>query len=68
MDHQTVSAAQSLEGLGHLVQENLFDLFRAMAAVLPGGEVVESQRLSYHHTPPHKPHVQRSVGHTPDRR
>jgi GNAT superfamily N-acetyltransferase len=30
------------------VEENLFDLFRAMAEVLPGSELVESDKLSYH--------------------
>lgn len=37
------------------VQQNLFALFRAMAAALPGGELVESDKLSYHHTFPTNP-------------
>lgn len=52
---QPISTAQPPEELGHLVQENLFDLFRSMAAVLPGGEVLESQHLSLHHTFPTNP-------------
>jgi hypothetical protein len=43
------------EGLGHLAQENLFDLFRAMSAALPGGELVETPSLSFHHTFPTNP-------------
>lgn len=30
------------------VQDNLFALFRAMAQVLPGSEIVETEKLSYH--------------------
>jgi GNAT superfamily N-acetyltransferase len=41
--------------LANAVQENLFDLFRAMAATLPGGEIVEGERLSYHHAFPTNP-------------
>jgi ribosomal protein S18 acetylase RimI-like enzyme len=37
------------------VEENLFDLFRAMATALPGGELVESEKLSYHLTFPTNP-------------
>jgi ribosomal protein S18 acetylase RimI-like enzyme len=36
------------------VEENLFDLFRAMM-VLPGGELVEEERVSYHHAFPSNP-------------
>ena len=37
------------------VQENLFDLFRAMATTLPGAEIVEGSTLSYHHAFPSNP-------------
>lgn len=37
------------------VEENLFDLFRAMAATLPDAEIVETPTLSYHLTPPSNP-------------
>ncbi len=37
------------------VEENLFDLFRAMAAILPDSEIVESDKLSYHLTFPTNP-------------
>jgi ribosomal protein S18 acetylase RimI-like enzyme len=40
--------------LAAAVQENLFDLFRAMM-VLPGGELVEEGGVSYHHTFPTNP-------------
>lgn len=55
MSTQSSVATPKPEELGHLVQENLFDLFRAMATVLPGGELVESQALSFHHTFPTNP-------------
>jgi GNAT superfamily N-acetyltransferase len=41
--------------LGLAVQENLFALFRAMAGILPGSEIVEGEKLSYHHTFPTNP-------------
>jgi GNAT superfamily N-acetyltransferase len=41
--------------LGLAVEENLCALFRAMAATLPGGEIVEDGRLSFHHTFPTNP-------------
>ncbi len=34
--------------LAAAVEENLFDLFRAMAATLPGSEIVEGDKLSRH--------------------
>lgn len=37
------------------VQENLYALFRAMSTALPGSELVESNKLSYHHTFPANP-------------
>jgi len=45
----------STEDLVAAVEENLFDLFRAMAAVLPDSEIVEAERLSHHLTSPHNP-------------
>ncbi len=35
-------------GLTNAVQENLFDLFRAMASTLPESEIVETEKLSWH--------------------
>lgn len=43
------------ETLAVAVEENLFALFRAMAAVLPGGEIVEDDTLSCHLTFPSNP-------------
>ncbi len=43
--------------LAAAVEENLFDLFRASAA-MPGGERVEGERLSYHFAPPPYPMFQ----------
>lgn len=37
------------------VEENLFDLFRAMAEALPDSEIVQSDKLSYHLTFPTNP-------------
>lgn len=37
------------------VQENLFALFRVMAEALPGGEIVETDKISYHLTLPTNP-------------
>lgn len=37
------------------VEENLFALFQAMAATLPGSELVESDKLSYHLSFPSNP-------------
>lgn len=45
----------STEDLIAAVEENLFDLFRAMAAVLPDSEIVEAERLSHHLAFPHNP-------------
>jgi GNAT superfamily N-acetyltransferase len=52
---QTVSTAKPLEELSSFVQENLYDLFRAMSANLPGGELIETPALSFHHTFPTNP-------------
>jgi GNAT superfamily N-acetyltransferase len=41
--------------LAAAVEGNLVALFRAMAATLPGGELVEGDRLSYHHAFPANP-------------
>ena len=49
--------------LAHATQENLFALFRAMAHALPGGELVETDRLAYHHTFPTNP-MFKGVWHT----
>lgn len=37
------------------VQENLFALFRVMAEALPGSEIVETDKISYHLTTPTNP-------------
>lgn len=49
--------------LAHATQENLFALFRAMADALPGGELVETSSLGYHHTFPTNP-MFKGVWHT----
>jgi GNAT superfamily N-acetyltransferase len=41
--------------LARAVQENLFDLFRAMAATLPGAEIVERAGICFHHAFPTNP-------------
>jgi GNAT superfamily N-acetyltransferase len=41
--------------LARAVQENLFDLFRAMARSLAGAEIVERDGLAYHHAFPSNP-------------
>ncbi len=41
--------------LVNAVQENLFALFRSMANSLAGGEVIETEGISYHHTFPSNP-------------
>lgn len=43
------------DALAEAVQGNLFALFRAMAQVLPGAEIVEDGALSYHHAFPSNP-------------
>ena len=45
----------STADLAAAVEENLYALFRAMAAVLPGGELLEDGRFSRHLTFPHNP-------------
>lgn len=42
-------------GLAHAVDENLYDLFRAMAQGLSGGELDEGEALSRHHSFPTNP-------------
>src|SRR5262249_755982 len=37
------------------VEENAFDLFRAMAAHLPSSQLIETDHLSHHLTPPGNP-------------
>lgn len=41
--------------LAHAVDENLYDLFRAMTIRLPGGELEEGNEFSRHHTFPTNP-------------
>jgi GNAT superfamily N-acetyltransferase len=45
----------STQELIFAVENNLFALFRAMAAVLPGGELIEDDSLGCHLTFPHNP-------------
>ena len=45
----------STDELAAAAEENLFDLFRAMAATLPDSELHESERLSRHLAFPHNP-------------
>jgi GNAT superfamily N-acetyltransferase len=51
----TILTKASDTELANAVQENLFALFRAMAAALPGSEIVESEKISYHHAFPSNP-------------
>jgi hypothetical protein len=48
-------ANPSESDLANAVQENLFELFRAMAHALAGAEIVERNGLSYHHAFPSNP-------------
>jgi GNAT superfamily N-acetyltransferase len=48
-------ADPSPTALAAAVEENLFELFRAMAEVLPGSELRESTKLSYHLSFPSNP-------------
>jgi GNAT superfamily N-acetyltransferase len=48
-------ADPSESDLAYAVQENLFELFKAMAHALAGAEIVERDGLSYHHTFPSNP-------------
>ncbi len=41
--------------LASAVEENMFALFRTMGAVLPGAELIESEKLSYHLAFPSNP-------------
>jgi GNAT superfamily N-acetyltransferase len=55
MATETILTNPSPTELETAVEENLFALFRAMVAVLPGGELVERENLSYHLTFPTNP-------------
>ncbi|HXV43960.1 MAG TPA: hypothetical protein VEC96_12915 [Anaerolineae bacterium] len=55
MTNETILTNPSEPELAAAVEENLFALFRAMATTLPGGELVESENLSYHLTFPSNP-------------
>lgn len=52
---ETILTDPSETELGAAVEENLFALFRAMTAALPGSERVESNTLSYHLSFPTNP-------------
>jgi ribosomal protein S18 acetylase RimI-like enzyme len=54
MDNAIVPAFDPT-GLTHAVDENLYDLFRAMAQSLSGGELDECDELSRHHSFPTNP-------------
>jgi GNAT superfamily N-acetyltransferase len=45
----------SISELSAAVEENLYSLFRAMADVLPDGELIENDKFSRHLTFPHNP-------------
>lgn len=55
MNAQTPLSNATDAELAAAVQENLYALFRAMAVTIPGGDIVESQSLCYHHTFPSNP-------------
>ena len=55
MNIETILINPSPAQLETAVEENLFDLFRAMVRVLPGSELVESNKLSYHLSFPTNP-------------
>jgi GNAT superfamily N-acetyltransferase len=55
MKTETILTNPSETQLAAAVEENLFALFRAMAAALPGGELEEGQKLSRHLTFPSNP-------------
>lgn len=55
MTPETILTHPTETELANAVQENLFALFRAMAEVLPAGEVAETSQLGYHHTFPSNP-------------
>ncbi len=55
MTAESILTNASDEQLAEAVDANLSALFRAMAAVLPGGEIVEGEELSFYHTFPGNP-------------
>jgi len=55
MPTETILTHPTESELANAVQENLFALFRAMAEVLPDGEIVENNRLGCHLTFPTNP-------------
>jgi GNAT superfamily N-acetyltransferase len=55
MMDETVLTNPTETELALAVQENLFALFRAMAETLPGSELIESEKLSYHLAFPSNP-------------
>ena len=55
MTTETILTNVTDEQLGLAVFENLYDLFRAMARTLPGSEIFEEEKLSYHLTFPANP-------------
>lgn len=55
MQAQTILTNPTPSQLEAAVEENLFALFRAMAEVLPGSELVETGKLSYHLSFPANP-------------
>jgi GNAT superfamily N-acetyltransferase len=55
MTTDTILTHASNAQLSAAVEENLFALFRAMAGVLPGGELEEGDKLNRHLTFPHNP-------------
>jgi GNAT superfamily N-acetyltransferase len=55
MKPKTILTNPTESELSNAVQENLFALFRAMAEVLPAGEIVETDYLGHHLTFPTNP-------------
>jgi ribosomal protein S18 acetylase RimI-like enzyme len=55
MSHAPILTEAAETVLASTVSENLYALFRAMAAALPGGELEESEGLSRHHSFPVNP-------------
>ena len=55
MSSENILESATDEQLGLAVFENLYDLFRAMAKNLPGGQLAESAKLSRHITFPSNP-------------
>jgi GNAT superfamily N-acetyltransferase len=57
LDEMSILADASSSDLAHAVQDNLFELFRAMTA-LPGSELLETSELSRHFAPATNPMFQ----------